>query len=213
MRSVHATLLSAVTLIAALHSTTLAAQSTRQFGIIGGPAWSTMTVDEPASDLKSHVGFMAGLSVVSLKPTSKLGLELDALYMTKGFKSTGAQSSFDLNAGFIEVPLLVRVQFAQPRTVQPFLSFGPSFGFNVSCSIDVETSAASSSTSCDDLGSGFELKSFAFSGAVGGGIDFALSKVTVTTGARYTRGFTSATGADDRFDVIGLYLGLARGKR
>ena len=201
--------------MAALHSTTLSAQNTRtrQIGIIGGGAWSTMKGEDAAADLESHLGVMAGLSAVSLSSKSKLGLELDALYVAKGFKSTGAQSSFDLSAGFLELPLLIRVQFNQSAKVQPFLAFGPSFGFNLSCSIEVETTVASSSTSCDDIGSGFELKSFAMSGVVGGGIDFATSKAIITTGARYSRGFTSATGDDNHFDYTALYIGLSRGKR
>lgn len=216
MRAVHAVLLGVTALVGSLHADTLSAQSkqSKTFGLIGGVALSTMNGDEAATDLTDHTGMMAGVSLV-MSSAARMALEIDGLYVARGFKSTGTSSSFDLGVGYIEVPLLVRVQFARESTVKPFFSFGPSLGFKVNCSVSVTAAGASSSSSCDDLlgGSGPSISSTDFSGILGGGVEFNASLAAVTLGARYSRSFTSALdGQDNHFKVIGFYLGLAKGK-
>ena len=217
MRSVHAVLLGVTALVGSLHPVTLPAQSmqSKTFGIIVGAALSNMNGDEAASDLETHTGMMAGVSLV-MSSAARMALEIDGLYVARGFKSSGASSSFDLAAGFIEVPLVVRVQFARASSVKPFLSFGPSVGFRVSCSVSVKAAGASSSSSCDDLlgTSGPSVSSTDFSGVFGGGVEFNASAAAVTLGARYSRSFTSAfDDQDSHFKVWGLYLGLSKGNR
>ena len=217
MRSVHTALLGVTALIGSLHAETLPAQSkqSRTFGVIGGVALSTMAGEEAATDLERHTGLMAGVSLV-MSSAARMALEIDGLYVTRGFKSTGMSSSFDLSAGYIEVPVLVRVQFARESAVKPFLSFGPSFGVRVSCSVSVKARDASSSSSCNDLlgTNGPSISSTDFSFVLGGGVEFDASAALVTLGARYSRSFTSALDDEENhFNVIGFYVGLSKGRR
>jgi len=217
MRPVRTALLGLAALIGSLHAESLSAQSkqSKTFGLIGGVALSTMTGEQAARDLTRHTGLMAGVSLV-MSSAARMALEIDGLYVTRGFQSTGPTSSFDLSAGYIEVPLLVRVQFYRESTVKPFLAFGPSVGVKVSCSVSVKAVGASSSSSCDDLlaTNGPSISSTDFSGVLGGGVEFNASAALVTLGARYSRSFTSALDDEDNhFNVIGFYVGLAKGRR
>lgn len=196
----------------------LAAQSRRaaEWGVIAGPSISNMKGDDANPALKTHTGIMAGVSFV-LAGATTMALEVDALYVSKGFKSTGRTGYFELGTGFLEVPVLWRIQ--RPATsgrVQPFVVVGPALGVRLSCGFDSKSNGASSSMSCEEFTktSAQDIASVNASGVIGGGVALPAGSARLTVGARYTRAFTSVLkNADNHFEGVGFYLGVSRGRR
>lgn len=198
--------------------TPIAAQSSRtiELGILAGPSFSTMKGARINPELTSHTGVMAGLSLV-VSGTSPLALELNALYASKGFRSTGGDNYFELGTGFIEVPMLLRVQRSPAKSgVRPFAVIGPAFGVRVTCGFDSRFDGVDADMSCDQhkAQTGEAFAKTAISGVVGAGVVVPAGGVQLTVGGRFTRTFSNATtDGDDRFESYSVYLGVTRNRK
>ncbi len=137
-------------------------------GIKGGANFATLS---DASNNRAKTGFVFG-AFGSGKIAKKWALQGEILYSQQGSEL----DVFDFNTEYINVPIILKKYFGLGFNIQ----FGPQFGFL----IDDNANEFSS------IQSGFESKTFDFSGTVGLGYDFILG---IRFDVRYQFGFTNAT--------------------
>lgn len=134
------------TLALALTALTAQAQGAKQFGILAGVDFATMSgSDLDGADLSSRTGFVGGL-YFSLPVAARVAIEPEVLYAMKGTKI----NDFDvaLNHDYIEIPVLIKYNFNNDGG--PYLLAGPAVGFSISC--NEEEIGGSASISCSDAG-------------------------------------------------------------
>lgn len=195
---------------------TMRAQSSRAIhvGVIAGVAQSNLKGEDASEDLKPVSRPLAGISLV-FAGASKAQLEIDGLYVAKGFRSEGNASSFELNAKYLEIPLLLRLSAMREKSARPFIAIGPAFGVRIGCSFESTAGAVSTSRSCDDaaLGAGFEIAKSDLSGTIGAGVDINAGKGQLTLATRYTRGFSKALGDANNYNrSLAVFAGFSISK-
>ena len=183
--------------------------------LIGGVSSTTLVGKDAADNLNRRQGVLAGLSVV-YSLTSMVQLEIDALYARKGFRSTGATSTFDFSSAYLEIPLLLRLEFAPNRRLRPFIVAGPAFGAQIDCGGTTTSSSGTLDLNCAELEarSGIVVKKTDVSAVLGGGIGLPIGAVHLTLATRYTMGFLSVIGNNDNHNgALSFYVGLGRARR
>jgi len=147
---------------------TAQAQGAKQFGIVAGVGFASMSgSDLDGLDLGTRTGFVGGF-YVSLPVASRISIEPEVLYAMKGMKINNFDIS--LNNDYIEIPVLVKYNFNDKGG--PYLLAGPAVGFSISCNEE----SGSASISCSDdglstnttfggvLGLGFQKNRFGLEG-------------------------------------------------
>ncbi len=124
----------------ALLSTGIAnAQSTDkpiQFGVKAGANFSNIIKDDGNNSFKTDylVGYHAGITL-DIKLTNNLAFTPEALYSTKGYKSTTAVGEFTQATHFIDIPILASVKLGGGLN----LVAGPQVSFLMSTKNTFET--------------------------------------------------------------------------
>jgi hypothetical protein len=157
------------------------------------------------ADSKIQPGWVAG-GFVSMSFVPVLGLELDALYVEKGFKieSQGTDQSGNptgtveahLRLKYLDVPVLARVSLPSWGAVSPYLVVGPNIGFALSAKSEAfgETADLSSDLKKVDVG------------ATGGiGFKWGAGPLSIGIESRY------ATGFSDLWDLEGNVESINQG--
>lgn len=184
-------------------------------GVIGGVATTSLVGKDAADDLESLRGVLAGVSAV-FATRSKVQIEIDGLYATKGFRSKGPASSFDFTASYVEMPVLVRLSLAPGARVRPFLAAGPAFGMRIACNVELTSTIGTQDWTCRDFerSANTDVGKTDLSGVLGAGVELPLGSMQGTVAARYTRGFSSVLGDhDNHFEAFSIYVGLSRTRR
>lgn len=184
----------AVAALLALGTTAAQAQSPT-FGLLGGLTSSKVTVDGDVISftLDSRTGFAGGLSArFPLSPM--VGLEIDAMYAQKGFKISDEGDSAELKLGYLEVPVLLALEFGDAQA-RPFVLAGGTVSLKAGCDVGATTGGVSASSSCEDVVDD-EQKSLDLGFTVGGGVAFNRFSVQ----ARYTVGLMDIF--DDNDDSV-----------
>jgi hypothetical protein len=136
-----------------------------------------------------------------------LSLQLEALALTKGFKTTDEE--FDGEAKFkldyIEVP--VTAMFALGNG--PYVFVGPSFGFEVGCKVDVAVGGVDAGGDCDEADFDESTRKKFDVGVTGGvGLQFPMGPGSLLVEGRYTHGLTNLN--DDSTDDTKVPPGCPR---
>jgi len=164
-------------------------QQMLSLGLRAGASSSTMSLSGGAS-AASRTGWLVGpTGMVWL--SDALGIEFDALYVSKGFDPNtagGVTSALDLS--YLDVPItaVVSLPAAGRSMLQARLRGGVSFGFRVRCSVDQGTGDVTGITDCnpDNVGT-FDL------GLIGGaGIKVGRGRGGLVIDASYTLGLLDA---------------------
>ena len=134
------------TLALALSTLTAQAQGAKQFGILAGVDFATMSgSDLDGADLSSRTGFVGGL-YFSLPVAARVAVEPEVLYAMKGTKIN--DFGVALNHDYLEIPVLIKYNFNNDGG--PYLLAGPAVGFSLSC--NEQEIDGSLSVSCSDAG-------------------------------------------------------------
>jgi hypothetical protein len=192
----------------------LAAQTTQpattRFGVYGGLTSASVSegdgglraIGDAAFQRERRTGGQAGAFLI-VPLGGALSLQPELHFVQKGVRFSGrlgggaaaARSDVALNLGYLEAPLLLRVERGGARGTRPFLVLGPALAYNLSCGIaynfpgfggsvgrvDCDVSDAFST---DPIG----LRSLDVGALVGGGVAFVLGGREYSLGARYTAG-------------------------
>jgi hypothetical protein len=205
---------SVLALVAALALPLFTAQAqstqTRAIGLIAGMASSRLEGDDASDDLSRVSRPMFGLSAV-YGSRKRAGIEIDALYVTKGFKSTGSTGEFELTTSYVEIPLQLRLRLGSyGKPVQPWVGAGVAMGVRVGCNTTTTAGGTSTKADCVDgvVGSVARMD---YSSVMNAGIDFTSGQRRLTLGVRRTEGFTSVLEDLDNHNMSwAFYLGLSR---
>jgi hypothetical protein len=118
---------------------------------------------------------------------STWSLQPEALFISKGGKvgaATSTAGTREIRLDYLEIPVLVRRNFLNLSALVPHVYAGPTVGFNVNCSVDIETTGVpETSSDCDR--NDFKPKTLDWGAAVGAGVDLSAGGFGVTVGARY----------------------------
>lgn len=157
---------------------TAQAQSTKQFGIVAGVDFATLTGnDADLLETGTRTGFMGGLfATFPLGGSGQWVLEPELLYSMQGASifndgSLGAGVDATLVLDYISVPVLVRWS-AKPDGTGFYVLGGPSVDFNVNCKFSVSAEGESADAKCEDFSdlAGVSLSANTlFSGRLGAG--------------------------------------------
>jgi hypothetical protein len=206
----------AVLLAAApIHAQSAGATASRpRFGIVGGANLSSMT---ETRDARRLTGAYVGAQLV-LPRNALFSIQLEAAWSQKGVRATGTdidsgeRVDFTLRNGYVELPILVRLDspFAigvRPVGAIPFVVVGPALGVSVSCTIDAQSAEGPVSYDCDD---DFGVKTFEFGAMLGAGLDALIGTRTLSLGARYTMGLQDVfDGGSGRNRAVVLVAGVS----
>ena len=150
-------------------------------------------------DMKPGVA-VGGFATVALAPM--LALEMDALYVQKGFKVTGTAagqsgdvvgvSDVRLELQYIDVPLVAKLSLPSWGGVSPYLVAGPSLGFGLSAK------QKGFGATVDLSG----LKDVILGGTAGGGVKLGAGPVAFGIEARYQTDFSDLWDIDDNAESI-----------
>lgn len=187
------------------------ANANARIGVMGGINLSTFSGEDSSDDLENRMGLLAGLSYARPRPGS-FGFEMDLLFSAKGAKSSDGPNEVTFNLNYLELPVLLRYDFATTGGIRPHLSAGPSFALRTGCSGEGNNNGVSVSVDCDELQDALnvEFKSIDVGATVGGGLDFAVGRNTFTVGARYTLGLVSIVEDESTKNrAISLFAGIS----
>ena len=150
---------------------------------------------------KAKLGFVGG-GYVAYRLGPAVALQTELLYSMKGTKvssewidqtgnPTGTIESFWI-LDYLEVPLLVRVSFAQESMVRPELIVGPALGFKLRARFEFGAPGTGSS----DL---HDVRPVDVGATLGAGASIGRGPFRLLLEARYTTGFS------DLYDISGNY--------
>jgi hypothetical protein len=109
---------------------TAQAQGAKQFGIVAGVDFASITGDD-FDGTSSKTGFVGGI-YAAFPVAARVAIEPEVLYASKGTQDSD-DSSIKLNNDYIEIPVLVRYNFSDNGGA--YVLAGPSVGFSISCEL------------------------------------------------------------------------------
>lgn len=184
--------------------TQMFSQDTR-FGVRGGLNLSNFFADEP-DDTNLRAGYNIGLTTKSAIVSDLLFLQAELGYSGKGSKVEGDLGEASLNLGYIDLPVMLSIGFANLI----YLEGGMYAAYLVNTNISGETSGGTSFS--EDISSD-DFKKFDYGLVVGTNVDLA----PVTIGVRYHYGMQNIMdndvanflGDDVRNSVFQVYVALS----
>lgn len=141
-------------------------------------------VGSDAGSPNTRTGFTGG-GFLTYTIMRQLSIQPELYYTMKGgkrFPNTVDQENWDLN--YLEIPLLLKLNFPTEGMVKPNVFAGPQLGFPLSANYN-------------DQDVMDYVKGTEFSLAFGAGIEYKLKMVSLTFDARYVLGLTNIISATD----------------
>lgn len=184
--------------------TQLFSQDTR-FGVRGGLNLSNFFADEP-DDTNLRTGFNVGITTKTALIEDMIFLQAELGYSGKGSKVEGDLGELSLDLGYIDLPLLASISFANTLNLEG----GVYAAYLVSTGISGTTNSGTSFS--EDISSD-NFKKFDYGLVGGASIDF----LPITVGVRYHYGLQNIMdndvanylGDDVRNSVFQLYVALS----
>lgn len=171
-----------------------AAQRPMRVGIIGGYNMATLWGDDAdAAGADSRSGFDIG-GLVQLPMGDMITIQPEVHYTQKGasFEAGGVESELALD--YIQVPILFKAGLPLAEGFDFDFQFGPSLGFNISCSQSIDDGE---DVDCaDDTVKGFDYGIIA-----GGSFAWAAGAGDVLVDIRYDLGLTAIGDEEDAADM------------
>jgi opacity protein-like surface antigen len=155
-------------------------------GVKAGVAMEDLDVDT-IDDTSMRTGFSGG-GFLGYDVSNQFGFRLEALYVNKGAELNDPSGSFDVNYDFIEVPLLFVMHMTPESAAVLDLFAGPTLAFNISA----ETDDGSATVDISD-----ETESFELGAAIGLGVEYKLTSMSIVGDARYSLGATDLANFSD----------------
>ncbi|HXY32251.1 MAG TPA: porin family protein [Gemmatimonadaceae bacterium] len=168
------------------------------FGILVGGNFSDLKGNDVVSaNIGTRTGLVAGVSL-NVHLVGGWGLEPEILYSQQGasINSSNVSAEGTIAFDYIQVPLLARWTIPLHGKVRPFVVGGPSFGYQIGCSLEASGQGGSASESCDSI-EGYERYRFDVSGVAGAGVAFAVGHQAFTVQGRYNYGFQDVQDGSD----------------
>ena len=180
-----------------------------------GSTWSKVDIDQPdGDDGIDYMSAFGGGGFIRFG-VGGLGLQVDVLALTKGAEVIdAADGDVNFKLDYIDVPVQLAFNLGSSRFA-PYVLLGPSFGLEIGCKLDDDTTANDTEVDCDD-GDFFDRKSVDI-GATGAlGLQIPAGPGNILVEGRYTHGLANI--ADEGSTEIknrsfGVFAGYSIGLR
>jgi opacity protein-like surface antigen len=181
-----------LTAVAVLGFVSLQAQEVK-YGAKAGLNLSNVTGDIEGNSMK--VGFQVG-GFAEIKITDKFSFQPELMYSAQGTKFEeeffGETIEFDMNLGYINVPLMAKYYFTDKFSLEA----GPQLGFLLSAKAKAEGES-------EDIKDDFNTLDFGLN--IGAGFDVSEN---INIGLRYTAGLSNLAKDADGFEVRNSNIAL-----
>lgn len=200
--------------------------STQQMGIILGANVSTVSetfqaiknLTGAAVKTERRVGFNGGI-FINKSLVGPFSLQPEAHYSQTGVKYTVSNSSATvsaaLNVDYVEIPVLLRMDFGKGSPLHPFIYGGPGGAFRISCDISTITSATTVKTGCAENTTSTSkdpIEKYDVSAIGGAGLSLSGLGRSFALSARYSHGLskitTETTGAAPKNSVFSVQMAI-----
>lgn len=151
-------------------------------GVKAGLALENLDIDEN-DNTSMKTGFMGG-GLMGYDVSDQFGFRLEALYVNKGAEIEDPSGAFNINLDFIEVPLLFVMHMTPDAAAVLDLFAGPTLAFNINAEQD-------------DIDISDQTESFELGAAIGLGIEYKLTSMSILGDVRYSLGATDLASVDD----------------
>ena len=147
-------------------------------------------------DTESLTGFVGGL-FAQFNLGQRFAIRPEALISNKGSKASADGADLEVQANYVEIPVLLALRLGNEGGIRPQIFAGPVMSFESSCKAKA-TGAVSFDLDCmDSNGIDLETKSSDFGGAAGVGLEIPLGGLSIVGDARYTFGFSDIADDDE----------------
>jgi len=169
-----------------------------------------------AFDKKKRIGLKAGV-FLKIPLAGMLSLQPELHYAQSGVRiesAAGNVASFDVDLGYVEVPVLLRLDVGGSSAIHPMLLVGASGARRVQCNFSLTTASTSIEQQCDaDGATADELKKSDYSVVGGAGLAGNLGGRTISLQLRYSLGLASIAsentdGVKPKNRALAVLLGL-----
>ncbi len=182
-------------------------------GLAGG-----VVADQAGEDVfapHDKFGFIGGLSG-KLGFSARWSLQLDGLYVEKGGRENNDKDPDDpnddkLSLRYLEFPVLVKFALTAGDGVRPALFAGPSFAYELSCSLDTYPEGTSDPVDCREAG--LRTKSLDVGVAFGADVEIPLGSGHIVVDGRGIVGLSSFDDSGEDLDFRNRILSLMVGYR
>ncbi len=188
---------------AQLPSMTILVGPTRAARETNAPAFVT----EPLWTIGGGGGFRFGTGTFAIQP--------EVLIVSKGTSSVDGDTETQLRLDYIEFPVIGMITLATGRKLRPFIGAGPVLELEMRCRVHFLQDNSKEEVGCDlSNAATFDRRKIDVAVAGLAGVDYALGgSRRLSLQARYTRGFTNISDAEDRTLEIrnrafSMYVGL-----
>ncbi len=176
-------------------------------GFKGGMSLSTIGGAD-VDDVDYRTGFGVG-AFLEFPVSDVVSIQPELLYMKRGAEETEAGITVTFAVDYVEIPVLLRLNFPVEGSIAPYFLVGPSIGFKSGCEMRLEDDEFGLGVDCEEVD--VEIKTIDFAGVVGAGLSFEAGPGNVTVGARYNYGFISLDDSDAEEDIKGRAFSFLAG--
>jgi hypothetical protein len=166
-----------------------------------------------ATEISNHSGAAVG-GYVAVPFSGAWSFQTGATWSQKGWEHSDSRDQNVIELDYVEVPALLRYDFASATGLGAFTYFGPAFGFRGACSYSAISHANGTSVraTCGEIeqqtNGTVHFNSFDVGGVAGLGARYAAGRVNVTAAAQYDYGFKKIGLADNKNRAATFALGL-----
>ncbi len=180
------------------------AQGISTKGLKGGMNLANIVGDDIMDEADTKIGFVFG-GFATYDVNEMISIQPEVLFTMKGMTAEEDDMKLTYNLNYLEIPVLLKVNFPTGGNAGPNIFVGPAIAFNLSSTYTFEYDGE------EDDGDLEDVTPVDFGIVVGGGINFG----NINIDARYNIGLSSIddSGAGDPADlknsVISIMLGFA----
>ncbi len=180
-----------------------------EFGGLGGVTFADITGDDAQEDLDRTVGFLAG-AFGRFQLGQIIAFQPEAQFVRKGAEGDFAGGEAAVKLAYIDIPLFL--SFGLPSMTAFHVLLGPTFSFEVGCTVDIDTALGDCDGDCDDEDEfDDERKSFVAGATVGVGLDLPLGGLNAFLDGCFNidlESFAEAEDTDIKNQVFQIVAGL-----
>ena len=163
----------------------LPASSQVRFGIVGGLNLANVSIDpDEGLDFKNRTALGVG-GVLDFGLGNIVFIHFEPMFLQKGTKVEEGGSKLEIDADYIEVPLLLKFAFGTSGT-KPYIMVGPTLGILMSAKWKVTAEGISAEVDVKDTTKGID-----FGVSFGAGVSMPLGQNSLFVEARYALGLTN----------------------
>ncbi|MEO7995910.1 MAG: porin family protein [Gemmatimonadaceae bacterium] len=169
--------------------------------LIGANIASISNIGEGVSDVtgglfnsKKRIGLKGGF-FLKIPIAGMVSLEPELLYAQNGVRvesTVSGDESFDVDLGYVEIPVLMRIDVARTKHLHPILMAGGSAAYRVQCKFGASSSGSTVAQDCGATGGADDpFKKNDYSVVGGAGLAAGLGGFGASLQVRYSQGVSN----------------------